>query len=541
MTRSTLRGLVALVLAAIVVASPVAARPATGRPGADPLRRLLDERSLTPAQYALQRARSLFDLAAVRREFGSVRRPHPHEATLFMRDLLARLDSLAPVEAAAARRLLARPSDGTADPGGSGYSVPSRSTCGTNVCVHWVATTADAPPPSPSDPPAQVASTLSVFEDVWTAQVSRMRYRAPKSDAASGNNGGNRKLDVYLADVGSDFLYGYCTSDDPNLSRVGYAYYDFSAYCVVDDDFAPEQFGTTNTPLSNLQVTAAHEFFHAIQFAYDTFEDNWLMEGSAAWIEDATYDDINDNYQYLSTSQLAEPAIPLDLGYLDDRPLYGSWLFWRFATEFYPRGVDFVRDVWQRADGSAAGVDMYSAQAVHAAARAAGSSLKKAYANFGVYNYAPAVFYEEGAGYVAEVGPATTRTFAVGAQRTVPPTTIVLDHLSTAYATFVPDVSIASGSSLEVSVDLPPRARGPVATLLSFTGPTQVTQSPIPLDEDGVGRRSVPLGPGVTQVVLVLSNASKRFTCWRNSDLSCQGTSRDDDLAFRFSARVAAP
>jgi hypothetical protein len=35
-----------------------------------------------------------------------------------------------------------------------------------------------------------------------------------------------------------------------------------------------------------LKVTAAHEFFHAVQFAYDIGEDGWLMESTATWMEE---------------------------------------------------------------------------------------------------------------------------------------------------------------------------------------------------------------------------------------------------------------
>ena len=61
-----------------------------------------------------------------------------------------------------------------------------------------------------------------------------------------------------------------------------------------------------------MRVTAAHEFFHAVQFGYDYFEDVWLMEASSAWVEDEIFDDIDDNRQYLAKSPLSSPAAPLD-------------------------------------------------------------------------------------------------------------------------------------------------------------------------------------------------------------------------------------
>ena len=75
-----------------------------------------------------------------------------------------------------------------------------------------------------------------------------------------------------------------------------------------------------------LKVTAAHEFFHAVQFAYDIGEDGWFMESTATWMEEHVYDAINDNLQYLATSPLAQPLIPLDQ--TSGLRVYGAWIFW---------------------------------------------------------------------------------------------------------------------------------------------------------------------------------------------------------------------
>ena len=81
-------------------------------------------------------------------------------------------------------------------------------------------------------------------------------------------------------------------------------------------------------------MTAAHEFFHAVQAAYDWFEDAWFMESTAAWMEDEVYTDINDNLQYLTSSPLRHPEVPLDFGNTDDFYLYGAWIWWRFLSEY---------------------------------------------------------------------------------------------------------------------------------------------------------------------------------------------------------------
>ena len=108
--------------------------------------------------------------------------------------------------------------------------------------------------------------------------------------------------DVYLADIG-DYAYGYCNTDLPPGEYVeGNAVYTF---CVLDNDYSFDEFGDANTPAwSFMQVTAAHEYFHAVQAAYDWEEDFWLLEATATWVEDEVYDDINDNVGYLPYGQL---------------------------------------------------------------------------------------------------------------------------------------------------------------------------------------------------------------------------------------------
>ena len=74
-------------------------------------------------------------------------------------------------------------------------------------------------------------------------------------------------------------------TDDPHANDDGYRYRDYSAYVVVDDDFSTAQLGASGG-LGGLRATAAHEFFHAVQYAYDSSEDAWLTEGTAVWMED---------------------------------------------------------------------------------------------------------------------------------------------------------------------------------------------------------------------------------------------------------------
>ena len=120
-------------------------------------------------------------------------------------------------------------------------------------------------------------------------------------------------------------------------------------YCVLDNNYARSQYGSANF-LNPLRVTAAHEFFHAIQFAYDVDEDLWFMEGTATWVEDEVYPTINDNRQYLAYSPIRYPRCSAD--YTSGLHRYGSWILFRFASE-YLHNRAIVRRMWEAADSAA--------------------------------------------------------------------------------------------------------------------------------------------------------------------------------------------
>jgi hypothetical protein len=195
-------------------------------PVADDLTAAAARGEISEARYALERARSLVQPVRTARRYGDVAEPSPRAATLILRDLALRVDDLSPARQKEARTLLARPTDGSADPDGFGYAASATRDfhCTTHVCVHWVDSTADAPPPADDGDgvPDWVETTATVFERVWREEVTDGGYRRPKSDLTSSNHGPNGKLDVYLADVGSDGLYGFCGTDDPNVSDTAY-------------------------------------------------------------------------------------------------------------------------------------------------------------------------------------------------------------------------------------------------------------------------------------------------------------------------------
>ena len=558
------------VLAALVCTLAFSAGPASAAPkplprpvpvAQDALARALANGQLTPAAYTLERARSLFHLGAVRREFGDVARPDPHAATLILRDVALRVDQLPPAERARAQRLLARPSDGPNDPEHWGWFVPEAPAspiCDANVCYHWVDFAddpVDAPPAADADTnnvPDWVEDVVQPkFANVWQEEIVNLGNPAPLSDNTSPNDGGenegdpNRhKLDVYLVDVGSVGLFGFCTSDDPRtFAGSTYPYFDISAYCVVDNDFT--NFGSAWTPQQFLQVTAAHEFRHASQFAEDAWEDWWLLEGEAMWMEGQVYPAVTDRIRYLDRSPIRRPDRSLDHG--TNSYEYGAWIFFRFLAEQFDEAI--VRELWAYADGSGdndgpgpdgIGPDQYSMLAAASAIGDRGAAFASSFATFAVWNRSPARYYDEGALYPS---PPSATQWGLGPGGTTGWRSTQLRHLATAYYTFKPSSTLHSTARLRVAVDGPTLATRPSAKLIIVSTSGYVVRN-LSLDSSGNGVLSVSFKPGVVKRVdLVLTNASRRYnlnTCWTGTTTySCGGAVAKDELrAYRFKAAV---
>ena len=505
---------------------------------------------ISPAQFALRRVEAAFD--------GSVKGA---DLSLLLSDLALRVRDLRGAARNKALDLLARPTDSGPDTLDSGYSYRDATTevdCGEHFCIHWAEDGRHkidlTDGPDQNTVPDYVDTVQTTMEDVWTVEIDELGFDAPKSDVSSENKDvpaqHAAKLDVYLLNSGADGVYGYCGTDDPNLVDpfTTYDYWDGSSYCALDNDFAPGEFGGA-PPLESLQVTAAHEFFHAIQLGYSAGHDSWMSEGTAALIEDVVYDEIDDNYQYLTSSSLRQPHVPLNR---NKNPYhYGVWIFWRFLTELPSApegpalGIDVVRETWEQAafDGANAPA-LRSLFAVTKALGNRGISFANAKAFFSTVNYVPHLFYEEGAAYRTAVGgkapPAAS--FTLGASRRQTGTRVgQLDHLSSAYVSLKPGAGV---SNLRVAVDLPAARTSPRATLLVVLADGTAEHASFQVDSAGFGVLDLnKLGYQFTQasvqkVILVLDNASTRMSrCQQVTPWSC-GKPVDDDLQFAFAAAV---
>ena len=286
-----------------------------------------------------------------------------------------------------------------------------------------------------------------------------------------------------------------------------------SAYCVLDNDYDISPFPGYPDPMDPLKVTAAHEFFHAVQFAYDFGEDGWLMESTATWMEEHVYDQINDNRQYLGSSPMAQPPILLDQ--TSGLRMYGSWIFWQFLTEYFGGAVadaNIVRAVWRKADGSPGGQDMYSTQALASAvaARTVDGTrwrLRWTFADFGVWNARPAKFRRRGCVPTATVSRTATLTGASPSMRS----TATLDRLTNRFVVVRRGSGLAANARLRVTVDGPPYGTGPEASVLVIGKSGAASFRVVVLNSAGNGAVTVAFDSTVSRVVVVTTNASTRY------------------------------
>jgi hypothetical protein len=482
--------------AAAALATALSVLPATSSSASDGLVPAPDPDRLTrvQAEQALQRAHDVLDgVAPASAPEGGV------DPTLALRDLALALPSLAPADQVEARSVLARPNTG-------------RRKCDGHFCVHWDATGADAP----SGGKTWVNQNLATLNKVWRLEVGKLGYRRPVKD---GQRGGNSKVDVYLEDIGSQGYYGWCVAEVAKGKR------EAPSHCVLDNDYSEFR---DHTPIDNLRVTAAHEFFHTVQFAYDVAEDHWLMEATSTWMEERFADGVNDNLQYLPAGQVSRPGVPLDTFNPNGAEQYGNWVFFEFLSSRFGNGV--VRSIWNQAGAFPGAGKKYSTQAVTAALRHHGG-FREFYGLFAAGNLTPGSAYEEGASWPKAP---VAKDWTLSKDKRHAGAGLRIDHMASRSVALQPGGDLTGKRwHARISVRGPAAASNPtVVVVFHRAGGTQVTKF-LGLNRQGRGATSVPFASGkISRVTVTLANASTRFACNRGTNYSCKGKSRDNNRKF---------
>ncbi|PKH39057.1 hypothetical protein CXG46_15150 [Nocardioides alpinus] len=458
-------------------------------------------------------------LAVARRVTSGSALPRDPSATLALRDLWLKRTQLRGTERRQADGLLARPSDGVADQYGFGYTAPEAAPlCNARLCLHYVNTGTDAPPSA-----EWPAHNLAVMDSVWTAIVDQLGYRAPLTDGAKG---GSPQFDVYLKDLGGD-LYGLCAPEKRVKKRTG------SGFCVLDNDFATAQFPNA-TPDDNLVVTAGHEFFHAVQFAYDYAEDPWMMESTATWMEERIATTVNDNRQYLSLSQIYRPYLPLDFFSRTGGYQYGNWVFWEYLSTKY--GTDIVKKAWDQAGSLKKDGGKYSITALQKVLKSKGG-LTKVYSTYAAGNLTPAANFPEGAEYVF---PKVRGGKELSKRKRSKRFGVKIDHLASASYVYLPGNGLDGRKwKLSLGVTGPVKRTSPAAVVVVHMGDGSRQTKRVKLNKRGDGRIKVSFdNRSVSAVSVTLVNGSTRYKCGGSSAVACGGRPLDDNARFAVKGRV---
>ncbi len=226
----------------------------------------------------------------------------------------------------------------------------------------------------------------AAYLDTSRVKHIELGFRLPPSD---GTDGGDSLFDVYFEQMG---FYGYAVPEDPGPN----GWNDVTSYLAMHRNFIgfPPNADPEGNQAGAAKATAAHEFHHCVQFAYDPGEPIWYMELDATWMEDIVFDIVDDNYNYLP-SFMNDPEKSL---MATDIHMYASFIFNTYLSERFDTAL--IAQAWEGARFSASVWTSLadSLQSYH------GFSLDSAMAEFAAWNYATgsrwdADFYEEGAAY----------------------------------------------------------------------------------------------------------------------------------------------
>jgi hypothetical protein len=257
----------------------------------------------------------------------------------------------------------------------------------THFVLHWTngsdgGDPIDAVPLNDTDMngyPDYVENFADIFEYVWDMEVNIFGFSAPPSDEERPNDAYNgnpdSRYDVFIFDMN---YYGFADPEQWGNSTF--------SYIGVENDYEGFSLGQ----LEAMQVTAAHEFFHAIQFGYDSHEERWWMETTATYMEDEVFPDINANYRYLPSWFLWP-----DRGLENTSGLheYGNFIFAKFLSENF--GDVIIKEIWEKMSEP----NMDGLIAINYTLSSKNSTLTEVFSAFITANFFLEEMYEDGLDY----------------------------------------------------------------------------------------------------------------------------------------------
>ena len=338
--------------------------------------------------------------------------------------------------------------------------------------------------------PDVVERVLAEFEAARSFEIEVLGYRPPPNDG---------DYPLYIASA-VDNAYTRALPGDSDRSR--------PSYIVI-----PPSVIRSGVPDTTVAAFAAHEYMHAIQHGYDSREDIWIKEASAAWVEDVYIDEGDPNH-YLVPGFVNTPREPLTsvVGHRE----YGAFLFLQFLSERYSgdvtTGTELVRELWEAmAAPEAGGAGSTSLEAIGGWLAQRDIAWEEAWGEFILWNRRLG-HYEEGQAYraavrdegrvrplrVTEVSGESCRLTTDAASR--------LPALSADYVKVKPAPDVAPSSVARMTAVGPPGSTGAYAVRHRDGG---VSEGFLGFGDSGIAIADIPFDAAAIKTVLVaLGNAA---------------------------------
>ena len=290
-------------------------------------------------------------------------------------------------------------------------------------------------------------TVAATFENVYAEYSTRLYQPAPTTAGAP--------YDVYLLDLAPQGVYGTTNS---SLSASSAIYPNaVTSWMELDNNFTNLIYKpATYSPLQSLQITAAHEYHHAIQYGYNVFFDVWYAEATSTWMEGELYPNVGQNYNYIS-AWFNNSTKPLDLAVGPDAVTsgagYSRWIFNRYLAEKHT--PDMIRGVWEKVGGlnsPGGNADIPMVPVLDSVLSTIyGSSLGNDF-----FGFSKRVYMRDWATHTSEIAKihpytpvASYSVYPVNSSVSSPAPSITLPHYSFAYYKFTPT---AGNPSLTINI-----------------------------------------------------------------------------------------
>lgn len=388
--------------------------------------------------------------------------------------------------------------------------------------IHYVTSTVDAPAPTDADhdgTPDFVQHVADAFDASWHRYIVELGFDQPLSDfpgPGGAEDGGDGRYDVYLAEtvesrqiLGLEVTEFECTTCVRNAA---------TSYILFDNDFEGSGFQSV-TPLQLMQVTAAHEFLHAIQSAYETDDQYlpsgmlnfWYSEATSAWGEKQVYPEVDAILERLP-GWFEFPEVALDAFGPDVEPQeheYGSMLINELLSLEY--GPETVRRVWETMSRHPDGTDLNSIQALDAVLHELGGSRSAVMRDFFFYNYLTGSnddgrHYPEAAKY-PDMFVSEDHTHSTYPAHNPSPLPYPPAHLASNYIAFLPPAGkqATDAGAVDIEFDGQDDAEWSAQLVAVTTGPSPVyLRLPIALEAKTQAGSRVVDWSGLSRIMLIV-------------------------------------